>query len=131
MAVIGAGPAGLAVALGLSRLGCTVDILERRPDFSSRGSTLGLAKNGANALRELLTGETETSICDGGEDDVLKPLFDVGIKGDGKLSSLLTYGALHDFLLEKVMAKPDSIVLHMGISITSLDDDEKDEVDEE
>mmetsp|Transcript_29104 Transcript_29104/g.53252 ORF Transcript_29104/g.53252 Transcript_29104/m.53252 type:complete len:384 (-) Transcript_29104:2349-3500(-) len=109
--VIGAGPAGLAVALGLSRLGCTVDVLEKHVDFSVRGSTLGLAKNGSKALRELTK-----------DDDLQNTLLEMGIIMESSGGSMLTWSALHDWLLERVRAQPDRITLHMNTKIVSLDD---------
>lgn len=109
--VIGAGPAGLAVALGLSHLGCTVDILEKHVDFSVRGSTLGLAKNGSKALRELTH-----------DDDLQHTLLEMGIIMEMSGGSMLTWSTLHDWLLERVKAQPDRITLHMNTKILSLDD---------
>ena len=64
--IIGAGPSGLAVALGFSNLGWTVDLLEKHASFDVRGSTLGLAPNGSKALAEILPEEDVSTLTDMG-----------------------------------------------------------------
>jgi 2-polyprenyl-6-methoxyphenol hydroxylase-like FAD-dependent oxidoreductase len=51
--VIGAGIAGLAVAVGLQRAGATVTVRERQPDATQHGSGLSLFGNGLAALDAL------------------------------------------------------------------------------
>lgn len=50
---MGAGPSGLACALGLHRLGATVTVCERDADVVHRGAAIGLWWNGIDALRRL------------------------------------------------------------------------------
>lgn len=64
--IVGAGPSGLAASLGLSSLGYTVDLLEKHSSFDVRGSTLGLAPNGAKALKEILPNEDVSSLTNMG-----------------------------------------------------------------
>eukprot|EP00550_Attheya_septentrionalis_P012406 CAMPEP_0198304600 /NCGR_PEP_ID=MMETSP1449-20131203/57478_1 /TAXON_ID=420275 /ORGANISM="Attheya septentrionalis, Strain CCMP2084" /LENGTH=381 /DNA_ID=CAMNT_0044007127 /DNA_START=196 /DNA_END=1341 /DNA_ORIENTATION=+ len=54
--VIGAGPSGLACALGLSNVCKRVLLVEKHPTFEKRGSTFGMAKNGQKTLDELRPG---------------------------------------------------------------------------
>jgi len=51
--VIGAGPAGLTTALGLSKLCKNVILVEKRSEFTQTGATFGIAKNGRKALTEI------------------------------------------------------------------------------
>lgn len=64
--IVGAGPSGLAAALGFSALGWTVDLLEKHVSFDVRGSTLGLAPNGSKALTEILPNEDVSTLTDMG-----------------------------------------------------------------
>lgn len=50
--VVGGGIGGLATALGLSRAGATVTVLEQEPDFHEVGAGLELAPNGTRILRD-------------------------------------------------------------------------------
>ena len=55
--IVGAGPAGLSLALGLSRLGWKVRVFEKRLDLMTRGGAIvGIAPNGLKALEELHSG---------------------------------------------------------------------------
>lgn len=108
--VVGAGPCGLALSLGLSRLGCFVDLLEKRVEFDVRGSTLGLAPNGIKALEELCP-----------ECNVQGTLVEeLGISTPSG-SSMLAWWILRDWLLEKVLADP-AICVHMNAQLESIDD---------
>jgi salicylate hydroxylase len=51
--VVGAGPAGLAVAAGLARAGAGVTVLERAPALVEAGAGIQISPNGAAALRAL------------------------------------------------------------------------------
>lgn len=50
--VVGGGIAGLATAVGLSRTGATVTVVEQEPDFHEVGAGLELAPNGTRVLAE-------------------------------------------------------------------------------
>lgn len=50
--VVGGGIAGLATAVGLSRAGATVTVVEQEPDFHEVGAGLELAPNGTRVLAE-------------------------------------------------------------------------------
>ena len=51
--IIGAGPSGLACAIGLSSCCEQVHLIEKYPTFDKRGSTFGCAKNGQLAISKL------------------------------------------------------------------------------
>jgi len=51
--ILGAGPAGLAAALGLSKICEQVYLVEKKPSFRNQGAVFGLAVNGQKALNEL------------------------------------------------------------------------------
>jgi len=51
--VLGAGIAGLAVAIALRRFGAEVDILEQAPEITEVGAGLQISPNGARVLRAL------------------------------------------------------------------------------
>lgn len=50
--VVGGGIAGLATAVGLTRAGATVTVVEQEPDFHEVGAGLELAPNGTRVLAE-------------------------------------------------------------------------------
>ena len=50
--VVGGGIAGLATAVGLSRAGASVTVVEQEPDFHEVGAGLELAPNGTRVLAE-------------------------------------------------------------------------------
>lgn len=85
--IVGAGPSGLAASLGLSELGSSVDLLEKHSSFDVRGSTLGLAPNGAKALQEIMPNEDVSTLTDQG---LSVPGFP-GVSG----ASLLRHSSLH------------------------------------
>ena len=51
--IAGAGIAGLAAAVALSRRGLTVRVLEKRQEFSTAGAGIQIGPNGARALAAL------------------------------------------------------------------------------
>lgn len=120
--IIGGSLAGLSAALGLVQHlnttdnTCHVNIVERRPDFSSKGATFGLSPGGQKALSEIAGGE-----------EILRDLKQIGIDapllGGGTL--MLPWHAVRDALLERCEA-------HENISIwtgTEVEDVQQDEVD--
>lgn len=109
--VVGAGLAGLAVSIGLAKLGWTVDLVERRRDWSARGATLGVRLNGIQALHE---------ICD----TVVPSLLAQPEPTRGGL--LTTWSAVRDALRKPVEEGPfqNQISLHMGMSLLDIVDDD-------
>ncbi|NND99495.1 MAG: NAD(P)-binding protein [Pirellulaceae bacterium] len=51
--IVGGGIGGLATALGLHRIGCDVQVLEKAPSFTDMGAALSLWSNGIYALNQL------------------------------------------------------------------------------
>lgn len=51
--ILGAGLAGLSLALGLSQEDYQVELVEKSFDFARTGATFGLGPNGRKALQEL------------------------------------------------------------------------------
>lgn len=113
--VIGAGPAGLALSLGLSRLeGCDrVHLVEKRSAFEARGANFMLAPNGLKALEEL---------CPGIGVDMRK----VGIESNmvpKYPAILMPWWMMRDVLLDNVrkqMGDAGVIELHMGKSLNRI-----------
>ncbi|NEP09917.1 MAG: NAD(P)-binding protein [Symploca sp. SIO2C1] len=60
VAIIGAGPGGLAVAIALRKLGYDVQVYEKAKDFRPVGGGLGLLPNGLNFLAAIEPGIVET-----------------------------------------------------------------------
>ncbi|WP_138501213.1 FAD-dependent oxidoreductase [Nostoc sp. PA-18-2419] len=60
VAIIGAGPGGLATAIALKSQGVDVQVYERAQQFRPAGTGLGLAPNGLNALNAIVPGIVET-----------------------------------------------------------------------
>ncbi|HIK08572.1 MAG TPA: FAD-dependent monooxygenase [Trichormus sp. M33_DOE_039] len=60
VAIIGAGPGGLAAAIALSHLGLDVQVYEKAQDFRPAGTGLGIAPNGLNCLEAIAPGIIST-----------------------------------------------------------------------
>lgn len=60
VAIIGAGPGGLAVAIALQKQGFNVQVYERAQEFRPAGTGLGLLPNGLNCLDAIEPGLVET-----------------------------------------------------------------------
>ncbi|MEH2069617.1 MAG: NAD(P)/FAD-dependent oxidoreductase [Nostoc sp.] len=60
VAIVGAGPGGLATAIALKSQGIDVQVYERAQQFRPAGTGLGLAPNGLNALNAIAPGIVET-----------------------------------------------------------------------
>jgi salicylate hydroxylase len=56
VAIIGAGPGGLAAAIALANLGLDVQVYEKAQDLRPAGTGLGLAPNGLNCLEAISPG---------------------------------------------------------------------------
>ena len=112
MIILGAGLAGLSLALGLSKLlkelklDWEVHIVEKQADFSRTGATFGLRPNGQKALEELSPG-------------IIDELKQVGILTEKQVSFvesgviMLGWWNCRDALLARV-ASTGSITLHTG-----------------
>lgn len=108
--VVGAGLGGLALSLGLARLGYAVELAEKRTAFTSLGATFGLRPNGVKALEE---------ICE----DVVPPLRQVGVTLDFLNGTLmLPWRVVRDSLLDQVQQRSDCISLRMGMDLQDLHD---------
>ncbi|AUB37018.1 salicylate hydroxylase [Nostoc flagelliforme CCNUN1] len=60
VAIIGAGPGGLAAAIALRSQGIDVQVYEKAQEFGPAGTGLGLAPNGLNCLDAIAPGIVET-----------------------------------------------------------------------
>mmetsp|Transcript_22035 Transcript_22035/g.53338 ORF Transcript_22035/g.53338 Transcript_22035/m.53338 type:complete len:428 (-) Transcript_22035:329-1612(-) len=113
--IVGGGLAGLAAALGIASksddgedpLDLEVVIVERRPDFESRGATFGLQPNGIAALEEIAPAALET-------------MREAGISIATTGGYMLPWWTVRDALLDAVLARKDRIALRMGMSIKSV-----------
>lgn len=108
--IAGGGLAGLSTALGLSKLGYHVSIIEKRTEWLQQGSAFGLAANGRKALAELFHNASS-----------LARLLEKGMYVEAYDSYLLLWYVLRDALLEEVQ-KCTLIDVHMGKTITTIDD---------
>jgi 2-polyprenyl-6-methoxyphenol hydroxylase-like FAD-dependent oxidoreductase len=105
--VIGAGPAGLVTALGLSKLCREVHLIEKHPTFEQRGSTFGIMPNGRKALAEI-------------DPTLWGDLEQVGIvTPNGGL--MLPWWEMRDAVLRKVK-QTENIILRAGETLVDIDD---------
>jgi 2-polyprenyl-6-methoxyphenol hydroxylase-like FAD-dependent oxidoreductase len=105
--VIGAGPAGLVTALGLSKLCREVHLIEKHPTFEQRGSTFGVMPNGRKALAEIdptLWGDLEQAGI---------------VTSNGGL--MLPWWEMRDAVLRKVQ-QTENIILRAGEILVKIDD---------
>jgi salicylate hydroxylase len=65
IAIIGAGPGGLATALALRKHGFDVQVYEKAKEFRPAGTGLGLMPNGLNCLEGIESGIVEALKCSG------------------------------------------------------------------
>jgi len=117
--VIGAGPAGLSVSLGLSYRGWKVNLIEKYNSFEIRGASFGLASNGIKALEEIHPGTVEEKMIGAGRA--------VKLPSGGLL---LPWWMMRDALLEQVQETKSNnnstrigIDLHMGLLVESILDE--------
>ena len=111
--VVGCGLAGISVALGLISKDDTVsvEIVEKRDTFESRGATFGLARNGQIALQE---------ICP----RVLEYLKTIGIYVEAAGSYMLPWWEVRDSLLEEARNHSDRITIRLGMTIQEVIEDD-------
>jgi FAD-dependent urate hydroxylase len=105
--VIGAGPAGLVTALGLSKLCREVYLIEKHPTFEQRGSTFGIMPNGRKALAEI-------------DPTLWGDLEQVGI-GTPTGGLMLPWWEMRDAVLRKVQ-QTENIILRAGENLMNIDD---------
>jgi FAD-dependent urate hydroxylase len=105
--VIGAGPAGLVTALGLSKLCCEVYLIEKHPTFEQRGSTFSIRKNGRKALAEI-----DLSLWDDLEQ------AGVILPSEGLM---IPWWEMRDAVLRKVQ-QTENIILRAGENLLHIDD---------
>ncbi|MEH2360699.1 FAD-dependent monooxygenase, partial [Nostoc sp.] len=60
VAIVGAGPGGLAAAIALKSQGIDVQVYEKAQEFRPTGTGLGLAPNGLSSLDAIAPGIVET-----------------------------------------------------------------------
>jgi salicylate hydroxylase len=60
VAIVGAGPGGLAAAIALHKQGFDVQVYEKAQEFRPAGTGLGLLPNGLNCLDAIEPGLVET-----------------------------------------------------------------------
>lgn len=106
--VIGAGPAGLACALGLSNVCEKVYLVEKQASFEKRGATFGMAKNGQLALEEL-------------SPDLMEHMREIGLKAGNTL--VFVWWEMRDAIL-KFVKQRTNIEMFCGEEFTRIDDDD-------
>lgn len=114
--IVGCGLAGLSLALALvskKKKDVDVSIIEKRPDFESRGATFGLAPNGQIALQE---------ICP----SVLAYLKEIGIIIPQSGAFMLPWWEVRDALLAEARKHPDQITIHLGLSLDAIEETDDD-----
>lgn len=105
--VIGAGPAGLATSLCLSKVCQRVILVEKHTVFDNRGASIGLSPNAIKALPE---------ICPGVQEDMETAGITTSNKG-----LLLPWWEMRNALLRAVH-KVDAIELHVGERLVEIVD---------
>eukprot|EP00537_Pseudo-nitzschia_pungens_P001746 CAMPEP_0172369520 /NCGR_PEP_ID=MMETSP1060-20121228/33233_1 /TAXON_ID=37318 /ORGANISM="Pseudo-nitzschia pungens, Strain cf. cingulata" /LENGTH=417 /DNA_ID=CAMNT_0013094467 /DNA_START=99 /DNA_END=1352 /DNA_ORIENTATION=- len=112
--VIGAGPAGLSVSLGLAHRGWKVILVEKYESFEVRGASFGMGRNGIKALEEIHPGTVQHEMIDSGRGIPLP---------SGTL--VIPWWMMRDALLERVrkMVAANVVDLKMGLSIEDILDE--------
>eukprot|EP01083_Nonionella_stella_P091825 256795_1 len=106
--VIGAGPSGLACALGLSKVCEKVFLVEKYASFEKRGATFGMAKSGQLALEEI-------------SPDLMEHMREVGLKAGFSETLVFVWWEMRDAILNFVKQQPN-IELYCGEDFTDIDD---------
>lgn len=110
--VVGAGPAGLSVSLGLSNRGWNVVLIEKYNSFEVRGASFGMAPNGIKALEEIHPGIVEDKFMKTGR-GIQTPHGGI----------LIPWWMMRDALLEQVLDQSETIDLKMGLLIENIEDE--------
>ncbi|HEY1357697.1 MAG TPA: FAD-dependent monooxygenase [Thermoleophilaceae bacterium] len=87
--IIGAGPGGLAAAIGLSRVGIEATLFERAPELGQVGAGLGVQSNALRALMKIGVGDR---LMDAGTELRNQEIYDSG----GRLLIQLPQGEVAD-----------------------------------
>mmetsp|Transcript_2149 Transcript_2149/g.3961 ORF Transcript_2149/g.3961 Transcript_2149/m.3961 type:complete len:382 (-) Transcript_2149:154-1299(-) len=110
--VIGAGPSGLASALGLSKVCKKVFLVEKHASFEKRGATFGMGKNGQLAWEEL-------------SPELMEYMRQVGMKPPWGETLVFVWWEMRDALL-KFVKERDNIELYCGEKFVEIEDREND-----
>jgi salicylate hydroxylase len=111
--VIGAGPAGLATSLSLSKICDRVLLVEKHETFDNRGASIGLAPNAIKALPEIYPG-------------VQQDMELVGIPTPAN-GLLLPWYEMRNVLLNAVQKK-ENIELYVGERLVEIVDDVNEDI---
>jgi len=131
VAIVGAGPGGLAIAIALQSQGIDVQVYEKAQEFRPAGTGLGLAPNGLNFLDAIAPGIVETLKSSGCQVNhtVLK-----NIKGETIRTSQTKYLEQYGqplltvwwYRLQQVLAsRLPSNIIHLNHRCISFDQHEK------
>lgn len=131
VAIVGAGPGGLATAIALQSQGIDVQVYEKAQEFRPAGTGLGLAPNGLNSLDAIAPGIVETFKSSGCQVNhtVLK-----NIKGETIRTSQTKYLEQYGqplltvwwYRLQQVLAsRLPSNIIHLNHRCISFDQHEK------
>lgn len=112
--VVGGGPAGLSLSLGLSQRGYKVTIVEKYESFSVQGASFGMAKNGIKALNEIYP--------DIVQDRMINTKKAISLPHG---SIVLPWWMMRDALSDQVREEEDKIQLLMGVQVVDIVDDEE------
>ncbi|MEH2401044.1 FAD-dependent oxidoreductase [Nostoc sp.] len=130
VAIVGAGPGGLAAAIALRSQGIDVQVYEKAQEFRPAGTGLGLAPNGLNFLDAIAPGIVETLKSSGCEvyHTVLKNIQGETIRTNAT-KFLEQYGqpllTVWWYRLQQVLAsRLPSDIIHLNHRCISFDQDE-------
>ncbi|MBD2412813.1 FAD-binding monooxygenase [Nostoc calcicola FACHB-389] len=130
VAIVGAGPGGLATAIALQNQGIDVQVYEKAQEFRPAGTGLGLAPNGLNALDAIAPGIVETLKSSGCQVNhtVLKNIQGETIRAN-QTKYLEQYGqpllTVWWYRLQQVLAsRLPSDIIHLNHRCIGFDQDE-------
>ncbi|BAY76492.1 monooxygenase FAD-binding protein [Nostoc linckia NIES-25] len=130
VAIVGAGPGGLATAIALQSQGIDVQVYEKAQEFRPAGTGLGLAPNGLNFLDAIAPGIVETLKSSGCEVNhtVLKNIHKETIR-TSQTKYLEQYGqpllTVWWYRLQQVLAsRLPSDIIHLNHRCIGFDQDE-------
>ncbi|WP_445635460.1 FAD-binding domain-containing protein [Nostoc sp. DSM 114161] len=130
VAIVGAGPGGLATAIALQNQGIDVRVYEKAQEFRPAGTGLGLAPNGLNFLDAIAPGIVETLKSSGCEVNhtVLKNIHKETIR-TSQTKYLDQYGqpllTIWWYRLQQVLAsRLPSDIIHLNHRCIGFDQDE-------
>ncbi|MFN6500597.1 MAG: FAD-dependent oxidoreductase [Nostoc sp. DedQUE01] len=130
VAIVGAGPGGLATAIALQSQGVDVQVYEKAQEFRPAGTGLGLAPNGLNFLDAIAPGIVETLKSSGCQVNhtVLKNIHKETIR-TSQTKYLEQYGqpllTIWWYHLQQILAsRLPSDIIHLNHRCISFDQDE-------